>query len=106
MDLGSYTSTAKEAWNRTMYAPAQSTVNSLLLLTLHFNAQTKAFEYFLNATTLDEDADSWANAAHMLLNGLGVPANATRAAEFYRHGSTKYGHFGSTFELGKLYLEV
>lgn len=60
----------------------------------------------MNATTFDTDADSWFNAAYMLQNGLGIDADQEKAANMYKHSVTQFGHFGSTFELGKMYLQV
>ena len=67
--------------------------------------ETKAYEYFLNATLEDKDADSWYNAGYCLQNGYGVPRDLETAAQFYQKAVTKYGHFGSAYLLGQMYYD-
>jgi TPR repeat protein len=45
------------------------------------------------------------NAGFCLQSGFGTPADPARAAAFYSTAVSKYGHFGSAFQLGNMRLQ-
>lgn len=62
---------------------------------------TRAFEYFLRAANMQQDGDSYFNAAYCLEHGLGTDRNLTWAAELYTAAAEKFGHFDSVNSIGK-----
>lgn len=67
---------------------------------------TRAFQYFLQAASYENDGDAVFNAAYCLEHGFGTPKSLSRAVYYYGVGAQRLGHFGSVHALARMYLEV
>lgn len=55
---------------------------------------------------MQQDGDSYFNAAYCLEHGLGTDRNLTWAAELYTSAAEKFGHFDSVNMIGKEHARV